>query len=118
MVTTRGGLNANNTRSLAVLAAAARTGVRNAGYWGIAARAGASFKLSFFARSATPGQGVVVRLVPPGAPASAGAALGAVAVGGLGVGWARYEAVLTANASHPRAELVVLAARPVRPSTS
>lgn len=112
-------LNPNNTHCLQITATAAGGGARNSGYWGMIVRAGAAYKLSFFARAKSkPSASEMV--TPPSLRVSLLSADQITPIGSadfdlsahsLG-GWARYSGTLTATETTSEAELLVALTAP------
>jgi alpha-L-arabinofuranosidase len=98
-------LNAAQKRCLRIEAAGAGAGAENPGYWGIAAKEGAKYRLSLYARG--PGAALIVRILSSG-----GDTIAESAIEGAGPEWKRLEATLVARKTDPGARLAILLAAP------
>jgi len=104
-------LNSANPRCLRIEAAPAaggRAGASNGGYWGIAARKGATYNLSLYARRDAGLTGPLTATLE----GENGQVYGKATVNGLATDWKRHTAKLTANADDPKARLVLTVASP------
>ena len=104
-------LNKKNSHCLQVTATAANGGARNTGYWGMAVRAGETYHLSLYARSAA---AVTLHV----ALLAAGTEIGSTdidtaghssSLDGSAAGWAKFERTLTTTATASDAQLLVTA---------
>jgi hypothetical protein len=97
-------LAAATPHSLRVEVPAAGAGVANEGYWGIAVREGAVYKLSLYARATGNAGALTVSLQGAGGAVYASATLPAA-----GATWTPLACTLTASATDPAARLVITA---------
>jgi alpha-L-arabinofuranosidase len=105
-------LNPTNPRSLRLEiegAGAGRVGIANEGFWGIAAKQGERYNLSFWARTAGGFTGpLAIALESAGGSACTDVAT----IAGLAPEWRQFKATLTAVKTDPAARLVVAATAP------
>ena len=102
-------LNEVNPRSLRLDIAevsGGRVGVANGGFWGIAARKGEKYELSFHARC---GGGFSGPLTATLEGADGKVCAGPAKVEGLGPDWKKFTATLTASATEPKCRFVLTA---------
>jgi len=104
-------VSAKNAHSLRVAignAGAGRAGVANNGYWGMAVTKGQAYELSLCARG---GEGFTGPLVVS-LESSNGTAYAQSTIRSLTPEWKRYQFALKANATDPKARLVITSKRP------
>jgi len=104
-------VNDANPRSLRIEVAAAgegRVGVANEGFWGIAVKAGASYRFSMFAKGATGFTGPLSVSLE----SANGGVYAREEVKFVDAEWRRYELLLESNGGDKEARLVIAARRP------
>jgi len=101
-------LRAANPRSLRVEVRAGRVGVVNEGYWGIAVRQGAEYRLSFHARAEQGFRGPIQVALK----SAAGQVYDWTALDQVGTEWRPFSATLRPDTTDPAARLVVAADGP------
>ena len=105
-LTQQGLLNGVQHNALRVTLTEAGDGVRNEGFWGMNAVEGTTYKLSFWAKSDKGFEGTVTA----GLQSADGISLGNVKVDvALGGTWQKYDAVITASGTDPKAQFTLTA---------